>query len=542
MAVSIYLFRYQRHSVLIELFLFLLLLSNSYFVVTHYSVIPGGDAYWDYKLVQTIIAKHHLPVIPDSHGYIGAVIDRAEHPLIHILCSVLSQICSFQPFYTNFIIPELIWASMFLFLYLFLKIVELNPLLSKMILIFAILAFLTSTFSASPASLTIERQTLAWLFFFIILYITHNIIYKRHSASKNALLIIFAIALVIAHNYTSALMIMYLFLLSITIFIGYVKSELKQHGLSIPTVTLLSTIGVIGFLSQFIWWNSHASGNWLLVEGYLRHMMEVLKTKTFEFETIEFAYRLTPTPEWAVMVLHIRDFILIISTIIGFVIFLRMRIDFKQKYFITCSLIIGATLLLFDALLTWAAPYRIIALFLPFITLCMGTFYDNLLHNSYNTARRQVFKSLLIVIIVLLVFSSLIGFGMHRHTPRHFYDPSVSWLAMGEHPMSWIRLKGFFTEHIVYGELDNVLTDDIYVLSLLMPLDYLNKMYPIVSRRAVLTDKTMIVAFRGLRPQSYIPQGMPWEYNPYFDEFNFRHNVVSNYRLIYNDGEYMIWH
>jgi hypothetical protein len=463
---------------------------------------------------------------------------RSHQPIIHLYALTFSQILGIDPFAMNFIIPNLAVAYLFVFSYLFLQQTERELSLSNKVLVFALLALPISTLIGA-ASLSLERQTFAWLFLITIIYLLFKS-YIIHNTSIYILISIFLIVLSATHDYTPAIMAFFLIVLAtILIITTYIKPLIKKRKDKIdPYLLYLFGFAVMEMIFLGIWWALLAPNEWLHIRGLTRRIIAAFIYGELKPTIIEFAYHLPKTPYWNLIILGFRDASLIISAVIGFILLVRKKDNDKVKNIFVFSLVTVLIIFISDALIFWLAPYRIISLFIPFIVLCIGICYG-----KFSQIRLKLLSgSLMLMVIIVLIFSSLIGFTMHRFTPSHFYDPTVTWWEMGEHPSNWAQLKGFFTKNTPYANADNILTDDIYVLSLLLPLDQINKMHPIISREAnTFEEGSMVIAFRGLGATSYIPQGMPLSYNPEFDEAAFKQKVVTNLNLIYTSGGFAIW-
>jgi hypothetical protein len=305
-------------------------------------------------------------------------------------------------------------------------------------------------------------------------------------------------------------------------------------------------MGAIAFLFLFLWWDYVSVSIWPHVRYRIDRFIKVLEKGAFELflpseaSLIKLPECLTPT--WGLVLLNLRNILMYTPAALGFVLLLVKRKRSLQKNFVLLTIFIVSIISFVEALIIWAGPYRTIFLFAPFMALCIGMAY------VYFESK---WKYASFGLATLMIFSSLIGFWGHLYVPTHLYDPQVSWIEAGEHPVNWGRLKGFFDNYVIYENLNRLLTDEFYVLSLIVPPEMWERVEVIGHERAILSSNTMTVVFRRLNViESYHGQGAPRYFNPEWrqQEFNqklamekFDRMLKTGFNLVYHNGEFQTW-
>ena len=541
LAISIHAFSQHRVFIFLQMLLLAVLVRNVYYMATHYSVIPLGDAYGEYGAMRAYLQQGRVFIIPDPGGYEGYLtgFNYSGWPGIQLLAIPLSFICNITPFNTTLILPWIFFLGMFLFAYLLLTKMEQDLHLNKRVTSFALLVMATFPFLMWPPAFA--HQDMGTFLLMAIFYLLYKQLTVR-SFSGSALLIVFIFALTVAHHYTSFVAVMYFFLLSFLILVGrYLSTRVKwgllpRAGLRIPFFTL----AMIAVILLFMWWNSYAVWIWPKVAQILTHTIDVLKRVAFSPPVWEVQYPAHLIPGWAPPLLLLRDIAMLVPAIPGFILLCLRKTDAISKIFIVYSLVTAAVLFLFDTFVAWVTYYRMIFLFAPFIALCIAISYDKL-YEVLKGKWRNLSTGLVVAVVVLFVFSSLTGQWAHRFTLAHFYDPEVSSVEVGEHSTRWRQVGEFLDEYMNYGEIDKVVTDDIYALSLALPAEQLSKIRAMQLKGADRTAETVVVAFRDLRPPGYSWIGYPHWMDPEFEESKFRLEMEEDFNLIYNDGWSKVW-
>ena len=213
--------------------------------------------------------------------------------------------------------------------------------------------------------------------------------------------------------------------------------------------------------------------------------------------------------------------------IFGFGLLWLKKPDVPTKFFVLFSLAAGGLIAIIGYL---AVPMdlilRIASLFAPFIALCFA------LSCLWLASRWRYAPNAVAIVLALLVFTALIAPWGSLWAPVHFYDPEVSRLQAGEHSTNWRHVDSFFDEHVDYVNVSQLQTDDILILSLIVPSGELSKTRSMQLTTVSISGNTMVVGLKYLgtpvAPARYV-------------ELESRLKAETGYALIYNDGDHSIW-
>ena len=532
--------RQHQGFIILQLFLLAILVRSIYYLATHYSVLPFGDAYGQYQ-VAAAYSQYDKALIISG----GGPSSYAGWPGLHLLAIALSRICNVDLLHIAIALPWIFVVGWFLFSYLLLKRIEQDLHLREEVTNFALLALATISCVYIPPMFT---QLDIGIF---LLTVTFYLAYKQFSQPSPAnsfLLLIIIAALVVTHHYTSFVAVVYLASLSSLALGGKYLATKKQPGFlrGAKSSTSLSIVGVIGAIFLALWWTSYSTlllspGTELLPGSVTAAIFpSALQQAIVGVDVWPANYSASLMSGWALIVLALRNIAIYIPALIGFALLCLKRSEKPQWFFLIYSLIVAGAMFFVECFVTHVASYRPVPLFMPFAVLCVGMFYDEL-RNKWRHHSSTIF---LIAMAALLVFSSLVGLWANRYIPAHLYDPKVSWVEAGEHPVDWQRLKGFFDEHVAYEDVNQFLADDHFILTLILPSEQWDKIQYIGLRNASLSSNTMVVALMGLSTKSYMMvQGQTTyaAYDPDFNEVEFKQEVNEKCNLIYNDGKFRLW-
>jgi len=508
-----------------------------------------GDAYGEYGVMKTFLQENRFFLIPKelvpgcTMDAAGVLNSYSGWPATALLGSIVTRVCGINHFYTALALPWAFFLNWLSFVYLLLKKLEYDLNLGKSATVFALLAIATSPFAFILPMFI--HSLLAPSFLPIFFYLMYKRL-KIPSAKYSALLIILIATLVITHHYTSFIMVVYMLSFSTGLYATKLYISRKKPILrGTQACASFLTLGFLMFVVLFLWWNNYAVVIWGTASSYIVRFTEVLREGAFELYLFQDYAINTPAclvPPWVQPMLLVRNLTMYVPIVLGFIILLRQRkVDVLPRFFVLYSAFFAGVVLMVDSLAVWAGPYRALFLFMPFLALCIGAFYDNTL--NIRSKWKFVSHGLILVIVTLWVVSSFTGLWANRYAPTHLYDPKVSFAEAGEHPVSWQRLGPFFEEHLEYENIDKILTDEGYALSLLLPLEQWNKSRIIGFSGARVSDSSsIVVAFRDLHiKDTYLNQLREVYRDPKYNEAEFRREVKMGCNLIYNDAAYQIW-
>ncbi len=530
--------RGRRRYLIFQMLLLFLLLRNVYYLATQYSSIPFGDPYWDYGVIATFLEADSVFVIPAETSPATYLTWYSGWPLLHVLVSILSRISSIDPFYITLIFPSIFSTLSFIFVYLLVEKIRCALNLNDMVTFFALLIYATMP-EALYWPMRLTHQNMGMLFLTIIFYLMCKTISQRNRVNS-ILIIVFSMSLVLTHHLTSFITMFYLFLFSTFVFVGTflsTKTKIDAKLLWSKSVISFWNITAILFALIFLWWNNFGTVIWPKAGGLIRRFIELI-TGIREIEQyMRVAYYPNAlTPIWASPILILRDIILYIPAIFGFLYILKRKTETPQKVFVVYSSIVFGFLFIVNFMITRFEPVRYIVLSLPFISICSAIFYNKLLNKQ-----KYALRMLAAIIIVIMISSSFVGLWAHTYVPLHLYDPSIKPVDVGEHSINYFRLKGFFNEYVSYENFDNILADDIFPLYVILsPAEYGR-----IQRANIknLADGSMLVELRKLNLYTYYyhksPQIKPWEAE--FTKLELEYHLETKFNIVYADGDFRIW-
>lgn len=529
----------NRVLVLVHLVAIAFLVRGVYFLSTHFSVLPHGDAYGMYGVLQAFLSEGKLFLI-DSGGFIDRHV-YSGWPAIHLLAIATIRVTGLGPFNVALFLPWVFFSVWIALSYALLRRLVQDLGLPDFTMFLAVLVL-----AAMPSIMVPEykHQYMAWSLFAAILYLLYRQI-RQPSVANGVALLALVVALTITHHYTSLITaICLLALAAVAVAVRLVVRE-DRGALALLPSTFVFTVfclGAIQVAALFVWWNTYATPGRTIIGWGFEGFGELLQTGVFKPWTyaVESTTKVPSVlvPPWGMPVLLSRDLVMLASAILGGLLLMwRSRQPSATVSFVAYLLFIVVTLGVIDIFVTKQAPYRVFWYFAPFGGLVVAVAFT--FARRWWRARFSIAAS---GALILIVFASLVGLWAHFYVPTHLYDPTVSPQSAGEHAVGWRRLQGFCGQYLCYEEADRVITDDIYALTLAMPSGHWDKAAVVGFEGAQLSDKSVVVSFRDFDARtSYINQGETWLLDPGYSEAQFRDELEHDSNLIYDDGSYKVW-
>jgi len=563
-AIAICTGKYRRPFVFVQLLLLFLVIRNVYPMASHYSVLPFGDPYGQYGVVRAFLQQNDAAIVHLGVEWPATwLTNYSAWPGIQLLAIAVHRVCNFDAYTVALALPWVFAIVWFLLAYLLTSRLVRDLGLSEKVGNFALVVMVTSPFLLMP--LLFKYTELALAYFTTILYLIYRgIITRSPSGSFTIMFVILAGALVITHHHSAIISILYLVLFSSLGLVGkYLSSKTRSVLFPRPPPTIWPfAMAAIMFALLSLWVGLYATTFWPTLSSTAERSIEVLipgvvtpevltpsavedsaEVLTTGAPKLELFVRMTYvpllvslTPRWLLWLLLIREIVTYAPAIVGFILLWRKRIAALQKSFIIYSLAAAGVLFSIGLFITGLSSFRLIFMFAILIALSVAVFY-----HAPKSKATHVFSGLRIVVVILLVFTSLLGLWGHRYAPVHLYDPSVSWVQAGDHPVGWTRMDRFFDKYVNYEDVDRIASDDWFVLSLIMPIDQFEKARPIERMKSGDHTDTFVMEFRELNTHSYITVDEPERYAPEFTEVNFRQKLEMTYNLIYNDNQFRLW-
>ena len=527
-----------------QIALLFLLTRNIYYLATNYSIIPFADGNWDYGVVKTFIEKSSISIIREPNPPATVLTWYSGWPSLHTLAMSLSQISGIDAFYVALLLPSIISISSFIFVYLFVEKIRKSIKIDTRVTPLALLIYATSPETVFWP-MQFVRQNLGILFFTITLFLISLSTINPRNTKYKALVIFFAMSLVIAHHFTSFIMVAYLFLFSALLVIGKYLAETKVGNKLFWSSPNFSTIGIAlaTFAFLFVWWDNFGSVIWPTIGSGIQHFIGVLMgIKEIKYIPTQAYYPNILTPPWVLSLLTLRDLLIYVPALFGLFLVTTKARKTAAKFFVIYSTLVFGILFITDNLFFRVETYRLVSLSLPFIALLNAI--------SYNQLRKRLKPiwnvPIIVAIMAVLLLSSFIGLWAHNYAPLHIYDPSINYMEVGERNTDFMRTNGFLNEKLSMSRFQRIWTDDANTLvSLLDPIDY-NKIKMLMPDSTHVLDPCgddIVCAFKDLNRYShyagtYSAIKSPQEAEVFRCEL-YRH--LDKFNLIYNDQKYKFW-
>lgn len=542
--LALWLHQRSRAFVFGQVLLVSLLIMSVYYLATHYSVLPWGDPYNQYWVFATSVEQGQVPLAAQLDRPYGVPVFYSGWPGIHILGMTVSETLDLNPLVVAMFLPWALFLVVFLFAYLLLKGIV-DDLGSHQGLIgLGLLILVTSPFvGAGGLPPSYEYQYMAAALITMLFYLAHKRLGNSSPAMSVACLLVM-LSLAITHHYTSFLAVLYLVCLATTFIVVQTVSAFsnrRSHPESNQPVFPFLSLAALAAVVVFLWWDEVSTSIWPIVGGFLDRIAEIMRRGAAEPAVWKTLYPY-PSPPWAVVLLWARNILMFGGAALGLMLIVRQRWPTgRTQAFIVGSLVALAAPALPDAAFGFAGPpYRAVGIFMPFLALAAALFYVRL--GPWLGKLKGGFGAIVPMVLALFVFCALVGQWAHQYVPRHLYDPSVSFAEGGEHPLEWRRLDQFLDTSVSYDNVDTFVTDESFVMGLILPVDQWPKIAVVGTRRANVSLGSLVVAFRGLKTTSYIAQeSRPTFLSPDFDSSQFQREVESGLNRIYDSGQSQTW-
>jgi len=523
-----------------EMLLLSVAVRQLYFIATGYTVLPWGDTYGEFGVLRKFLEKGAVfPIRTTAYDWFWMRY-FSGWPGIQILAMALIEVSGIDMFYVALLLPWVVFIVWFVFSYLLFEKIRIDLGLSDIFRFSALLLLATASLPFFPPIFKYQDFALALLtgLFYSV--------YRRYSTSSKRdiiLILIFMMGIIITHHYTSFMATLYFLLLSILISSGArIATKRPYIQMKFRIESFLFIVGLTSSLALLLWWTNFAPVVWGSVADSLGSFVEILTTGSFGVSTFilgapDFMVGLTPI--WARFLILLREIVLYFPALIGFMFMLLKQKESRARSFVLYPMIMSGALVVGDLLFGRVAPpERGLLLFTPFITVFAGFSYEALLRKR---------RYLLIGIAVILVCAAFMGQWGTRWTPRHLYDPTVTWSDFGEHPPTWKRVEPFFSQFASMEVIDAVFTDEPYMLSLIMQPDYWLKfkLRCVGWSGVIFHENQLLIEFSHLNARSYMSYIMlafsNFFYNPKYDKSEFEQNLIAESNIVFVDGVNRIW-
>ena len=188
-----------------------------------------------------------------------------------------------------------------------------------------------------------------------------------------------------------------------------------------PFLNIILNIAILLSVVGIIWWSLVGEVLFPKIQGVVGRYQLLLVEG---FSLVHDPSIPTPpelSPIWAVISLMIRDSLIFIPTLVGFLLISKDNLgkgdlSFNFVFSFSCAYFIVFSMLFF-----WAEPFRVLTYAAPFMMISMAKFYTNLKIVTNGKKARQ-FSS---IILIAILSGSFISPHTHTHAPIYFYDEDL---------------------------------------------------------------------------------------------------------------------
>lgn len=551
-----------RHSSLaIQVFLLFLFLNLIYYVATNFRIIPFWDGNWDFAVTTKFMDDGRIYKIPYTDppvnfgDYPAKILSiYSGWPLLHTLTLILSKVTGINLFLLSQLLPFLISFASFLFVYLIIEKFGSSLKLGTQAINLAILLYVTSA-EALFYPMQFVQQNFGLTLFYAVLYGFYMSKHGKVDSRKYyALTLLFVIALIISHHFTSAIMITLFFLFELVINFQRLLGEFKAKNSAwkintIPTISVF-VLAIFSSVFLFLWW-----GWGEFATTYVWRKLSATIIRSFELftgtQTIIYLpsayYPESLRPPSVILLLTIRDVFTYVLAIFGlFVVIFKARVSVNQYdrvFIILLSFATGITFIL-NYLFFRIEIFRILIIALPLIVLLSST---SLIYLPGKKKRKLIVG----IVSFTLIFSALIGLWGHRFAPLHLYNPDMNLLDVGERYTDVLRIYHFFNQKVEVDHFQAIWTDDsAAIISLLKSKDYSKVMflnYDFIAMHSIKRFQydELVCELHNFNTYRYFTGGAT-STSP--DEGEFMRQEMTNYLQnnvmgirIFDDGKYRFW-
>jgi hypothetical protein len=458
----------------------------------------------------------------------------AQWPGIQILGAFTTRVVGLKPLTVAIFLP---W---FFALLLFLSTLVLSRRLTRRFGLdpsyvpIALTVLVTSPFVGEGAAAPIFKYQYAAAALAALLFYVFYSGWKMDSRAWQVLAVVILSAIAVTHHYTS------FFVMALMIGTLFQAKVDRLDGRNMPVPSGARYLVLTGLAVILGWWIFVGVAVWqnvpLTAQAVLR-AIAVFPGQLTITQALGGSFYGAPTPPLGMLVLLARDIVMFGSAIVGAAYMVRRFRPSFEKTYITAALIVIVFGLGLDLAATFGiSNLRVLAVGMPFVSIAGAILWSNLARSQRAAVRYLSFLA-----VALFIFASLVGLWAHLYMPQHLYNPAVTWLEGGEHPTEWQRLEPLFRRAIPFKDLSTITTDDRYVLGLLVPPDYWDKIRVIGGRDSTLGLSSLVVSLRGLNPYSYVAQ-LPSLWMPFGTELSDAISVVATRgSVVYEDGRFRIW-
>jgi hypothetical protein len=537
---------------LIGIFLFSITTRLMYFVATGFSVLASGDPYGQYTVLEAFSQSSHVTLVhsPNFLNFLTRTARQySEWPGFQAFSLGLSRVTGLPLFWTAQVVPFILFGIWFVISYAIIRNVFAR---------FAGDSAIVSVLSMAVASaLPTFEQPIFYKYDFmgalfllgIILLLTHSMV--KNIKEKSLIFIILIPAIVVTHNLTALFLIMLLTLVGVYAVIRAlptlprftrIAGTKKIGRSSLPRLALFSVACVA------VWWTYYATFVKTYASNTIGFLLRSLSLRFLSLSRVGGQRGATLsllTPSWLLSVLRYRDDLLLGLFGIGLLI-LVVRPSILGKWSVIAPIVlsVGIVTIITEAFQALNFGDRAFLTFAPILACFLVMPVAAMV---YLDAR--VGKAGGILLMCFFLFSIGLGFWGSSYAPVFLYSNTSSAYAFGEHPTNWQQVANYVNYVAPSGNnstLRCVLTNEIYVTSLVVPLSELGFTYPYPDIRAQPGCIAIIYNTLTHFNDSYISEPLSPYTNtsslPAFSDSAFSNTLSNESDLVFNGGNITVYY
>ncbi|GEM_PF-2433069 len=525
---------------LLGVFLYSLSVRLMFYVFVRFLVFPFGDPYGAYGVLELFSSSSHVSIfqpnvyIFDQSNYLAVLANQySQWPGLQVLTLAFSRVTGVSLLQSAMALTFVFYIVWFFVAYTLIKLLlfKVNSRVPNLAVI--CMAFVTSLpTSEMPPYFKYDFPATIMLLICVTLLLKT---FDRYDLKYMILLCLLTAAIVITHSLTA---FVWIALVGITIlgfilrpvvnaFVGRMRGMFQASQFELKEQHGLLRLLVFGFVIMSSWWMLYSK----YMQSYIILILPKLKSSVSlqALSVARTAYSgniSTLTPEWLLLLLHLRDYIelaLIFAGTMAVIVGYRML---RSNVSIT---LIGTMIItvLTEVVSQLNFGDRAFLLFAPLIGV-VGL----LSLMMVGQHKLPLAKIAFMLVLVLFMLTISLGFWGSSYAPVQLFEPGYSPTASSGRPLAWPQVIYYLT-YVNNSRSSFILTNEIHVTSLAVPVDLWNKTRLVGD--ITLQPGFVVVMFSGLNSTmtnnaSYF--GFSEPYHPYP---KFYSHPAFSYREFYNE-------
>lgn len=537
-----------------SIILLLVFLNATYYISTNYQTIPFGDANYDYGVARTFLLNGRISSFqPTSFQSVSNMAYYSEWPVLHSFAVQLSLLSGVDIYYIAMLVPMLLSVASFIFVALIASRIRRLLNIDIRFEYFTLLIYACAS-ETLDWQIQFVRQNIGLMLFFGIMALLLILATSKTLSRVNVILLTcFSLTLVLAHHYTSLMLVLFLF--GFIFFQKVLKSKFYRTN-KIFAINIFQIILVVS-VSLLLWWDTFASLIWTYITAGIQQITALFTGgRSFQYLPVSAAfYPAALTPTWATDLLLLREVLIYSVAAFGFLILLLRRPKSNAEFFLILSVITFIALFAINDLLLRVEITRVLELAIPFTAILGGFFAAEVYKRTGGIWNKLV----VFLLVFILIPAAFIGLWGNSYAPMQLYNPSISFNSVGERSPTVDRIADFIGTYVNFSYYRMIQTDDdAPLIRLLNPNDYseivrvdgaTSDLFPssvVFNQTVFLYPRGTIIVFEFgnmnlyyYYSRQYSPIPNPADGQQVSAQLN--SYLANTSDRIYDDGQYQIW-